>query len=145
MKTLRKYISCKCSCKFDGRNYNADQWWNNDKCRYECKKYHLRQKTYVSDLATCNCENEKYLASILDDSAIISHEIIESYEEETNFIEKKATYKMQNIYILLEFLLITIALLIIVSIYCYFIKYQERQNHIFPFHFKHSKLKEIIY
>ena len=32
-KTLTKHISCKCKCKFDGRNCNSDQWWNNDKCQ----------------------------------------------------------------------------------------------------------------
>ena len=31
-KTLTKHISCECKCKFDGRKYNSDQWWNNDKC-----------------------------------------------------------------------------------------------------------------
>ena len=31
-ETLAKHISCKCKCKFDGRKYNSDQWWNNDKC-----------------------------------------------------------------------------------------------------------------
>ena len=35
--------------------------------------------------ATCSCENGKYLASILDDSAIICDEVIESYEKETKF------------------------------------------------------------
>ena len=55
-------------------------------------------------------------------------EIIESYNEETktiptNFNEKKPTCKTQNFYILLPFLLITIALLIVVSIYCCLIKY----------------------
>ena len=67
--------------------------------------------------AACNCENGKYLASIMDDSAVICDEVVESYEEETNFNEKEATCKMQNFYILLAFLLITIALLIAVSIY----------------------------
>ena len=50
-------------------------------------------------------------------------EVIESYDEETktiptNFNEKKATCKMQNFYILFAFLLIIIALLIAVTIYC---------------------------
>ena len=31
-KTLTKDISCECKCKFDGRIFNSDQWWNNDKC-----------------------------------------------------------------------------------------------------------------
>ena len=55
-------------------------------------------------------------------------EIIESYKEETNVNEKKATCKTQNFYILLAFLLITIALLIAVSIYFYLIKYRARQK-----------------
>ena len=39
---------------------------------------------------------------------------------------------MHGFYILLAFLLITIALLIAVSIYCYMIKYQTK--HLLPFH-----------
>ena len=70
---------------------------------------------------------------MMDDSAIICDEIIESYNEdtdaeaklyhETNFNEKKGTCKMQNFYFLLTFLLIIIVSLIAVSIYCYLIKY----------------------
>ena len=88
-KTLTKHISCECKCKFDGRKCNSDQWWNNDKCRCECKKRHVCEKDYVWNPATCNCENGKYLASIMDDSAIMCDEIIDSYEEETHFNEKK--------------------------------------------------------
>ena len=80
-------------------------------------------KKIVWNLVTCNCENGKYLASIMDDSAITCDEIIDSYDEETNFNEKTEDCKTQNYYILLVFLLITIALLIAVSIYCYLIKY----------------------
>ena len=52
----------------------------------------------------------------MDDSTITSDEGIDSYDEETksiltNFNETKATCKAQNFYILLAFLLITIALL----------------------------------
>ena len=64
----------------------------------------------------------------MDDSAIICDEVIQSYDEETktiptNFNENKAIYKTQNLYILLAFLIITIALLIAVSIYYYLRKY----------------------
>ena len=57
----------------------------------------------------------------MDISVIICEEIVESYDEETktiqtNFNEKKATFKMQTFFFLLAFLLITIALLIAVSI-----------------------------
>ena len=77
-------------------------------------------RDYIWNPATCNCENGKYLASIMDNTAIICDEVRKSYGEEiktipTNFNEKKVTCKMQSFYILLEFLLITIVLLIAVS------------------------------
>ena len=34
-KILRKDISCECKCKFDGRKWNSNQEWNNDKRWYE--------------------------------------------------------------------------------------------------------------
>ena len=40
-KILIKHISCECKCKFDKRKCNSNQWWNNDKCRCECKKYNI--------------------------------------------------------------------------------------------------------
>ena len=79
----------------------------------------------------------------MDDSVITCDKIIDveakPYNEETktiptNFNEKQTTCKTQNFCILLAFLLITIALLIAVSIYCYLIKYQAKQNDLFPFH-----------
>ena len=48
-------------------------------------------------------------------------------ETKTSFNKKKGTCKTQNFYILVAFLLITIALLIAVSIYCYLIKYRAKQ------------------
>ena len=129
-KTLTRHISCECKCKFHGRKRNSDQWWNNDKCRRECKKHHIYEKDYVWNPATCNCENGKYLASIMDDSVITCDEIINV--KETNFNEKNITYRTQNVYILLVFLLTTITLLIAVSIYCYLIKYRTKL--LLPFH-----------
>ena len=55
-KTLTKHISCKCKCKFDGRKYNSDQWWNNNKRQHECKKCHVCEKD-IWNPATCSCEN----------------------------------------------------------------------------------------
>ena len=46
-------------------------WWNNDKCRCECKKRHVYGIDYVWNSATCNCENGKYLAINMNDSAIL--------------------------------------------------------------------------
>ena len=97
-KTLTKHISCECKCKFDGRNCNSDQWWNNDKCRCECKKLHVCEKDYVWNPAICNYENGKYLKSIMDDSAIMCDEIIELYDEETNFGEKSSLQNAKFLY-----------------------------------------------
>ena len=91
--------------------------WNNDKCQCECKKHHIYENDYVWIPATYICENWKYLASIMDDSAIICVEVRKLYDEEiktipANLNEKKLTCKTQSFYILLTFLLLTIALLI---------------------------------
>ena len=119
------------------------------------------EKDYVWNPAICNCENGKYLASIMDDLAITCDKIIESYDEdvvvdgeaksnnkgksynETNFNQKKATCKTQNFYVLLKFLLITIVSLIDVGIYCYLIKYRAKQ--LLPFHYTNNELREVLY
>ena len=101
-KTLTEHISCECKCNFDGRKCNSDQWWNNDKCQCQRKK-HVCEKDYVWNPSTCSCENGKCLASIMDDSAITGNEVIESYDKEKNFNEKKGTCKMQKFSILLTF------------------------------------------
>ena len=43
-KTLPKHISYECKCKFDEIKCKLNQWQNNDKCRYECKKHHICEK-----------------------------------------------------------------------------------------------------
>ena len=58
------------------------------------QKRNVCEKDYVRNPAIYNWQNRKYLASIMDDSVIVWDEIIEPYEEETNFNEKKATFKM---------------------------------------------------
>ena len=113
-----------------------------------CKKY-ICEKDYFWNSATCNYENGKYLASIVDDSAIICDGVIGSYAklslkddyEQINFNEKEAICKTRNFYNLLVYLLITIVLLIAVTIYCYLIKYQRK--HIWPFHNTNNKLSKL--
>ena len=56
-KILTKQISWECKCWFDRRNSNSNQWWNNDKCRCECKKHHISEKIYIWNPSTCICEN----------------------------------------------------------------------------------------
>ena len=46
----------------------------------------------------------------------------------TKFNEKKVVWKTQNLYIFLPFLLVAIALLTVVSIYCYLIKFWAKQK-----------------
>ena len=78
----------------------------------------------------------------MDDSTIMCNEIIEETVL-TNLNEEKATYKTQNFYVLLAFLLITIALLIAVSVYSYLIKYLAKQKHLLPLNFTNNKLKAL--
>ena len=77
------------------------------------------------------CQNGKYLPSIMDDSAIIGDEVIESYDEEiktipTSFDEKKKSICKTQ----------TITLLIALNIYCYLIKYEakQKQKHLLSLH-----------
>ena len=57
----------------------------------------------------------------MDDSVILCDETIDT--EETKTDPQNITCNPQNVYILLAFLLISIAILIAVSIYYYLIKY----------------------
>ena len=87
----------------------------------------------------------------MDESVVMCDEVIKPYDEgleaklceETNFNEKKATCKTQNFDILLAFLLITIALLIVIGIYCYLIKQQAKQKHLLPFHDTNNDFKDL--
>ena len=74
---------------------------------------------------------------IIDNSVITCDKIVDalakSYDKETktfttNFNEINGICKTKKFYILLIFLLITIALLIAGSIYCYLIKYKLKQK-----------------
>ena len=53
---------------------------------------------------------------------------LQSHTRKKQTLIKRATCKMQNIFILLSFFLITIALLIAFSIYCYLVKYRGNQK-----------------
>ena len=103
--------------------------------------------------ATCNCENGKYLVSIMDDSTFICNQVIDADADaksnnqgkssnEANFNKKKSTCKIQNIYDLFAFLLIIVALLIVISICCYLIKYQAKQ--FLPFCQRNNELREVL-
>ena len=99
-------------------------------------------KHYIWNPSTCSCENGKNLASIIDDSVTKCNEIIDagldaeakSNNEDIKSIPKSIICETQSFYVLHSFLLITIAILIAVSIYCYLIKYKAKQKHLLSFY-----------
>ena len=70
---------------------NVIQITSRIKCRRECKKYHICEKDYIRNPATCSCENGKYLASVIDDSNIMWDEVIDAEDNcfcKTNFTKQ---------------------------------------------------------
>ena len=92
-KILTKHVSYKCEYKLHSRKCSWNQIWNNNKYQYVCKNLKNivhGKKYYIWNLATCSCENGKYLASIIDNSVIMCDEIIhavaKSYNEKTKSV-----------------------------------------------------------
>ena len=105
---------------------NSSQKWKIINANTSAKNMKYMKKDYILNPATCIYKNCKYLASIIYNSIIMCDEIIDAVATKTVptiFNEKIAICKTQKFYILLVFLLMTIALLIPVSVYCYPIKY----------------------
>ena len=76
----------------------------------------------------------------MNDSVITCDEIVEQTKTVlTSFLKKSLTCKTQNFYILLALLLITMALLTNVSVYCYLINYRAKQKYLLPFHVINNK------
>ena len=72
---------------------------------------------------------------------ITCDEIIEETKTiSTNFNEKNILCETKNFYILLTFLLITIALMTAVSIYFCLKKYKAKQKYLLPYHVTNEKL-----
>ena len=63
-------------CRFNGKNCNSNQSWNNDKYRYESKnkRKNVFDIGYIWNPATCG----RYVPSITDDCMITCDEIIET-------------------------------------------------------------------
>ena len=88
-KILTKGISCKCKCRFDKKNVMQV---NNGAIMIKVDlsvKMKVCEKDYIWNPATCSCENGKYLASIVDDSAIKCDEIIDADAEARLYNEAK--------------------------------------------------------
>ena len=65
-KTLTTYISCECKYRFKRKKCNLNQWWNNDKCRCECKNIYMKKNMFWN-IATCNCKNAMHSSAIMHD------------------------------------------------------------------------------
>ena len=102
-------------------------------------------KRFIWNPSACTCENGKYLEIIIGDSVIVC--IVEVTKADTTntipiiFNEERLSCKIENFYILLTFVLIAMPLLIIVNIYCYFIKHRSKQKYLLPYHDTSNKLK----
>ena len=57
-------------------------------------------------------------------------------------MKKNAICKSKFFYILLAFLLITVALWVAVSIYCYLLKYGAKQKHVLRVHDTNNELNQ---
>ena len=89
---------CDCKCKFDGRKYISDQKWHNNKFWCGRKKHHSREKDCTWNPATSSSENDKYSASIIDDSVITCDKIIEETKVvTTNVNERNAVCKAKTL------------------------------------------------
>ena len=125
LKVLKKHTTRKCKCKFDGTKYNSDQKWNNGKYWCEYKKFYICEKDYIWNPAAWSCKNNKYLASVIDDSVITCDEIIDAEAKpfgrktksfQVNLNEKNKICETKSFCILLIFLIMDIELLTGVSV-----------------------------
>ena len=93
-------------------------------------EHHAYKKDDIWNPAKCSCKNGKCYASITDDSVITHDEIIDAVDK----LYKKATFS-----------LITIAILIVVSVYCYLRNIEQKKNIYCQITSQISTYKEILY
>ena len=59
---IKWHESCKCECKLNSSFCHDEQKWNEDKCRYECKKLISCDKGFIWNPSNCECEYKKRAA-----------------------------------------------------------------------------------
>ena len=82
---INSLIHANKNVKFVRKNFNSNQIWNNGKCQCECKNYSIWNP------GICTCKNCKYLENVIDDSVVISDEILETIKINPIVINKKST------------------------------------------------------
>ena len=91
---INSLIHANKNVKFVRKNFNSNQIWNNGKCQCECKnfkKYYSCKKYSIWNPGICTCKNCKYLENVIDDSVVISDEILETIKINPIVINKKST------------------------------------------------------
>ena len=77
-KTFTKHMSCECKCKFDGRNCNSYEWWNNN---------NRTSKNYYPQVLSEECKNvvnEKKIPKYISDNIKISSDSGRENSDEQN-------------------------------------------------------------
>ena len=98
----------------------------------------MYKKDYTLNPVTCFCENGRYLANIIENSAITYDGIIDA--EETKTIPINIICETKSFYILLAFLLIIIVLFIAFSIYSCLIECKAKQKNLLPYYVTNDEL-----
>ena len=58
-RNIEWHERCKSKCILDASVCNKKQWWNNDKCRYECKELigkGMCDEGFIWNPSNCECE-----------------------------------------------------------------------------------------
>ena len=123
-------MSCKCKCKFDGEKYNSNQNWimiNVDASvnNIYVKKIIFRILLYV----VAKMVNIWPVYLMIQWFRVMK--LLQKKQKYFQWILIKKTVKQKFLYFTC-FLLITIALLIVFSIYCYLIKYGDKTKMFIP-------------
>ena len=118
------------------------------------KKVSCKQKDCIRNPSTHTSRNGKYLRIIIGDSLITCGQIIEvtkiiptkttpSKTVPKNLNKQKLICKIIFVLYFLTFLLIFISTLMMVSIYCCFLKHRSKLKHLLPYNDTSSKLKQV--
>ena len=110
---------------------NSNQKWNDHviiNVDASAKKLHICEKDYICNPAT------------FTDYVWWNYWGRNKNRNDPFLMKNNAIGKTKSSCILFAFLLIAIALLIAVSIYCYLIKYQANQKHLLPYYVTNKKL-----
>ena len=59
---IKWHETCKCICRLNGIICNSKQWWNEERCRCECKELidkRVCNKGFIWNPSNCECECAK--------------------------------------------------------------------------------------